>query len=102
MLIIKLRDFFVIPIKHICDAILCFTLIEKRSRPLAKTSLSRRRPIYYSGPPRNSSLSMKVKRFAFKAVLRCKGGDISAVVASASRRPRTSESLVKVSSRTVR
>ena len=43
--------------------------------------------IYNSGPPRNSSLSMKVKRFAFKACLRCMGGDLSAVVASASRRP---------------
>ena len=73
MLVIKLRDFYVIAIKHICDAILGFTLIEKRSRPLAKTSLSRRRPIYYSGPPRNSSLSMKVKRFAFKACLRVHG-----------------------------
>ena len=48
-----------------------------------------RRAIYYFGPPRNSSLSTKVKRFAFKAVLRCKGGDLSAVVPSASRRPRT-------------
>ncbi len=48
-----------------------------------------RRAIYYYGPPRNSSLSLKVKRFAFKAVLRCKGGDLSDVVDSASRRPRT-------------
>ena len=45
--------------------------------------------IYNSGPPRNSSLSTKVKRFAFKACLRCMGGDLSAVVASASRCPRT-------------
>ena len=45
--------------------------------------------IYNSGPPRNSSLSTKVKRFAFKACLRCKGGDLSAEVASTSRRPRT-------------
>lgn len=45
--------------------------------------------IYNSGPPRNSSLSTKVKRFAFKAVLRCTGGDLSVVVLSASRRPRT-------------
>ena len=45
--------------------------------------------IYNSGPPRNSSLSTKVKRFAFKACLRCMGGDISAVVSSASRLPRT-------------
>ena len=45
--------------------------------------------IYNSGPPRNSSLSMKVKRFAFKAVLRCMGGDLSAEVARASRCPRT-------------
>ena len=49
----------------------------------------RRRPIYYSGPPRNSSLSTKVKRFAFKTVLWCKGGDLSAVVPGASRRSRT-------------
>ena len=62
----------------------------------------RRRPIYYSGPPRNSSLSTKVKRFAFKACLRCMGGDISAVVPSASRLPRTSPCLVNVSSRAVR
>ena len=34
MLIIKLRDFVVIAIEHICDAIMCFTLIEKRCRPL--------------------------------------------------------------------
>ena len=38
--------------------------------------------IYNSGPPRNSSLSTKVKRFAYKAVLRSMGGDISTVVAS--------------------
>ena len=31
----------------------------------------------------------KAKRLAFKAVLRCMGGDLSAVVPSASRRPRT-------------
>ena len=35
------------------------------------------------------------------AVLRCKGGDLSAVIASASRRPRTSICLVKVGSRPV-
>ena len=57
--------------------------------------------IYNSGPPRNSSLSTKVKRFAFKACLRCMGGDLSAVVASTSRRPRTSMSLVKAGSRPV-
>lgn len=34
MLVIKLRDFFVIPIKHIYDTILWFTLIEKRCRSL--------------------------------------------------------------------
>jgi len=34
MLVIKLRDFFVIAIEHICDAIMCFTLIEKRCRSL--------------------------------------------------------------------
>ena len=45
--------------------------------------------IYYSGPPQDSSLFSKAKRLAFKAVLRCMGGDISAVVAGASRRPRT-------------
>ena len=39
----------------------------------------RRRPIYYSGPLRNSSRT-NVLRFAFKAVLRCMGGDLSAVV----------------------
>ena len=58
--------------------------------------------IYDSGTPRNSSLSTKVKRFAFKACLRCMGGDISVVVASASRRPRTSPCLVNVSSRPAR
>ena len=57
--------------------------------------------IYNSGTPRNSSLSTKVKRFAFKAFLRSMGGDISAVVASASRRPRTSMCLVKAGSRPV-
>ena len=44
---------------------------------------------------------MKVKRFAFKACLRCMGGDLSAVVASTSRRPRASKCLVKVGSRPV-
>ena len=58
--------------------------------------------IYNSGPPRNSSLSTKVKRFAFKACLRCMGGDLGAVVASASSRPRTSMCLVKVGSRSAR
>ena len=58
--------------------------------------------IHNSGPPRNSSLSTKVKRFAFKACLRCMGGDLSAVVAIASRRPRTSKYLVKVGSRPAR
>ena len=58
--------------------------------------------IYNSGPPRNSSLSTKVKRLALKAVLRCMGGDISAVVSSASRLPRTSPCLVNVSSRPAR
>ena len=42
-------------------------------------------------PDRRKTLvfSQKAKRLAFKAVLRCKGGDLSAVVPSASRRPRT-------------
>ena len=44
--------------------------------------------IYNSGPPRNSR-GKAFLRFAFKAVLRCMGGDLSAVVPSASRRPRT-------------
>ena len=57
--------------------------------------------IYNFGPPRNSSLSTKVKRFAFKAVLRCMGGNLSAVVASVSRRPRTSLCLVMASIRPV-
>ena len=60
-----------------------------------------RQAIHYFGPPRNFSLSTKVKRFAFKAVLRCMGDDISTVVASASRRPRTSMCLVKDGSRPV-
>lgn len=34
MLVIKLRDFYVIAIKHICDAILHFTLIVKWCRSL--------------------------------------------------------------------
>ena len=38
---------------------------------------------------RLSSFFQKAKRLAFKAVLRFMGGDISAVVSSASRRPRT-------------
>ncbi len=50
----------------------------------------RRRPIYYYGPPQDSSpFYQKAKRLAFKAVLRCMAGDISAVVSSASRRPQT-------------
>ena len=50
---------------------------------------------------RLSSFHRKAKRLAFKAVLRCMGGDISAVVASPSRRPRTSMCLVKAGSRPV-
>ena len=38
---------------------------------------------------RLSSFHRKAKRLAFKAVLQCIGGDLSAVVDSASRRPRT-------------
>ena len=47
------------------------------------------------------SFHRKAKRLAFKAVLRCMGGDLSAVIASASRRPRTSMCLVKAGSRPV-
>ena len=50
---------------------------------------------------RLSSFHRKAKRLAFKAVLRCLGGDLSAVIASASRRPRTSKCLVMASSRPV-
>ena len=50
---------------------------------------------------RLSSFHGKAKRLAFQAVLRCMGGDISAVVASTSRRPRTSMCLVKAGSRLV-
>ena len=50
---------------------------------------------------RLSSFHRKAKRLAFKAVLRCMGGDLSAVIASASRRPRTSKCLVKAGSRPV-
>ena len=50
----------------------------------------RRRPIYYSGPAQDSRLfSKKPRELPSKAVLRCMGGDLSAVVPSASRRPRT-------------
>ena len=38
---------------------------------------------------RLSSFHRKAKRLAFKAVLRCKGGDLSVVVPIASRRPLT-------------
>ena len=60
-----------------------------------------RRAIHNSGPPRNSSLSTKVKRFAFKAVLLRMGVTISTVVPNACRRPRTSMCLVKAGSRPV-
>jgi len=50
---------------------------------------------------RLSSFHRKAKRLAFKAVLRCMGGDLSAVIASASRRPRTSMCLVMAGSRPV-
>ena len=50
---------------------------------------------------RLSSFHRKAKRLAFKAVLRCMGGDLSAVIASASRRPRTSKCFVKAGSRPV-
>ena len=46
-------------------------------------------PLLLRTAARLSSFHGKAKRLAFKAVLRCKGGDISAVVPSASRRPLT-------------
>ena len=64
------------------------TFIIKRHLPSCQSEFVKKATIYNSGPPRNSS-PKKFLRFAFKAVLRCMGGDISAVVASASRRPRT-------------
>ena len=73
----------------------------KRSRPRVFLRKPYRRAIYNFGPPRNSSLSTKVKRFAFKASLRCMGCDLSAVVPSASRRPRTFPAYVQAGSRTV-
>ena len=77
-------------------------LIYKAALVLFRPQADRQKTtIYNSGPPRNSSLSTKVKRFAFKACLRCMGGDLSAVVASTSRRPRTSMCLVKAGSRPV-
>ena len=58
--------------------------------------------IYNSGPPQDSRLfSKKPRDLPSKAVLRCMGGDLSAVIASASRRPRTSMCLVKACSRQV-
>ena len=55
-------------------------------------------------PDRRKTLSLFIKRsrdLPSKAVLRCMGGDLTAVVASASRRPRPSSRLVKAGSRTV-
>ena len=75
--------------------------IQNRHLPSCQNKFVKKATIYNSGPPRNSSLSAKVKRFAFKACLRCMGGDLSAVVASTSRRPRTSKCLVKVGRRPV-
>ena len=58
--------------------------------------------IYNSGPLQDSRLfSKKPRDLPSKAVLRCMGGDLSAVIASASRRPRTSMCLVKAGSRPV-
>ena len=54
-------------------------------------------------PDRRKTLvfSRKSQETCLKAVLRCMGGDISVVVSSASRLPRTSMCLVKVGSRPV-
>ena len=67
-----------------------FIFIKSGTCPLWTLRDPQKTTIYNFGPPRNSSLSTKVKRFAFKAYLRSMGGDICAVVARASRRPRTS------------
>ena len=62
-----------------------------------------RRAIFYYGPQQDSSLFVEKPRdLPLRQSSGCMGGDLSAVVASGSRRPRTSECLVKVSSRTVR
>ena len=61
-----------------------------------------RRAIHNSGPPQDSRLfTEKPRDLPSKAVLRCMGGDLSAVIPSASRRPRPSSRLVKAGSRTV-
>ena len=55
MLVIKLRDFFVIAIEHICDAILCFTLIEKLSRPRRLSTKATEGDLYIT-PDRRKTL----------------------------------------------
>ena len=47
--------------------------IDKRHLPSCQNRFVKKATIYNSGPPRNSSLSTKVKRFAFKACLRVHG-----------------------------
>ena len=59
--------------------------------PCCQNKFVKNATIYYSGPPQDSSLSTgKSRDLPSKAVLRCIGGDLSAVVPSASRRPRPS------------
>ena len=56
--------------------------------------------IYNSGPPQDSSHFYKMPRdLPSRRASGCMGGDLSAVVASPSRRPQTSMCLVKVGSR---
>ena len=47
--------------------------IDKRHLPSCQNKFVKKATIYNSGPPRNSSLSTKVKRFAIKACLRVHG-----------------------------
>jgi len=63
----------------------------KRSRPRCLSSKAIIGELSIdSGPPQDSSLFFKKPRdLPPKAVLRCMGGDLSAAVSIASRRPRT-------------
>ena len=75
----------------------------KRCRPLCLSAKATEGDLSIT-PDRRKTLVFFTKSqetCSLKAVLRCKGGDLSAVVPSASRRPRTSLAYVKAGSCTV-
>ena len=99
---------FVLPFRHqiyrfLSEIVRNFIVfIEKRhSSSSDRKRIVRRRLSITQDCRKTLVFSQKSQELAFKAVLRCMGGDLSAVLASASRRPRTSMCLVKAGSRPV-